>query len=309
VTTDGNPQFPVVDVNVDPDSLEPIGSKKKFWFRSPFSRERWLFKEARPRTGEDWAEKIAAEVAELLELPHARVELARHRDNVGIVTQDFTELHERWQLVHGNELLFELDPSYPRLGAYRVHQHTLEAVRAALSQAGRRLPEHPWPNGVTQPWDGFVGYLLLDALIGNTDRHHQNWGLLAPRTGEPFAVLAPTFDHASSLGRELDDENRNLRLTTRDSRAGVSAYAAKARAALYDNTGTRPLRTIEAFAKAAETVPDAGRAWLQRLERVTPDALRAIVSRVPGPTMSDPARRFALALVNENRMNLLSPHV
>lgn len=42
--------------------------------------ERWLFKYARLSngqvTGEHWAEKVASEVAGLLHIPHARVELA-----------------------------------------------------------------------------------------------------------------------------------------------------------------------------------------------------------------------------------------
>ena len=28
----------------------------------------------------------------------------------------------------------------------------------------------------------FMGYLVLDALTGNTDRHHDNWGILVLRT-------------------------------------------------------------------------------------------------------------------------------
>ena len=59
-------------------------------------------------------------------------------------------------------------------------------------------------------FDMFVGYLMLDALIGNTDRHHENWGIMTGR-GRP-QVLAPTYDHASSLGRELSDQKRQARM-------------------------------------------------------------------------------------------------
>ena len=47
----------------------------------------------------------------------------------------------------------------------------------------------------------FAGYLVLDAVIGNTDRHHENWGLLLRRTETGWkGQVAPSFDHASSLG-------------------------------------------------------------------------------------------------------------
>lgn len=63
-----------------------------------------------------------------------------------------------------------------------------------------------------------IGYLVFDALVGNTDRHHQNWGVLWDRRAlseNPTRFtfqLAPTFDHGSSLGRELTDEARERHL-------------------------------------------------------------------------------------------------
>jgi hypothetical protein len=35
------------------------------------------------------------------------------------------------------------------------------------------------PDGITTAIDTFVGYLLLDAWIGNGDRHHENWRFIA----------------------------------------------------------------------------------------------------------------------------------
>ena len=70
--------YPIMNVHNEwrPES-EPMGSKKKFWFRPDDSvRRDWLFKYPRPETGEHWAEKIAAEIATTLETPHAKVELA-----------------------------------------------------------------------------------------------------------------------------------------------------------------------------------------------------------------------------------------
>ena len=80
----------------------------------------------------------------------------------------------------------------------------------------------------------FIGYLLFDALIGNTDRHHENWGIIVvPEDGQFTFWLAPSFDHASSLGRDLTDSRRRERLTTRDTRGNVEAYAERGRSAFY----------------------------------------------------------------------------
>ncbi len=42
--------------------------------------------------------------------------------------------------------------------------------------------------------------LTLDAVIGNTDRHHDNWGLVEGR-------FAPAFDNGTSMGHELMENN------------------------------------------------------------------------------------------------------
>src|SRR5690606_38524174 len=103
-------EYQVVELNraVPRERIEQLGSKPKFWFRHSDGRL-WLFKYARENTGEHWAEKIAAEVAALLGVPHARVELASADGQWGAICCDFTHEGEL-ELVHGNELLVEMDP-------------------------------------------------------------------------------------------------------------------------------------------------------------------------------------------------------
>jgi hypothetical protein len=60
-------QYPIF--SVEPSERleqEPLGSKEKFWVERTDGL--WLFKFARPGTGEDWAEKLAAECAHVLEI-------------------------------------------------------------------------------------------------------------------------------------------------------------------------------------------------------------------------------------------------
>lgn len=201
----------------------------------------------------------------------------------------------RGELVHGNELLFERDASYPRQSTYRLHQHTLDAVIAVLDQESLLLSPATWPVGVSQAWEGFLGYLLLDALIVNTDRHHQNWGLVV-ELEDGRRWLAPTFDHASSFGRELTDAERTRRLSTNDKRGDVEAYLARARSAFYGLDG-KALTPVEAFVHAARHRPVAGRAWLERLDTTKPADWAPMLRRVPGQRMSDAAKDFALALL------------
>lgn len=300
-----SPPYPIVAV--DPREqlwVEQMGSKQKFWFRAEDGRM-WLFKRGRERTGEDWAEKVAGEVAGLLGLPHARVELADCAGTRGCASLGFAE---HGALVHGNELLWELDPSYPKGQLWRVTAHTPDNVLRVLARPGVEAP--PGCGGASAA-EVFVGYLLLDALIGNVDRHHENWALIrdGERPGGAARVaLAPTYDHASSLGRELTDARRRAALAARDPAAGVRAYARRARSALYPGADApRPLSTVEAFLRAAAIVPHARERWLARAFALTIADLRRIIDLVPEDRMSLEARDFALELLLVNLSALRDP--
>ena len=153
---------------------------------------------------------------------------------------------------------------------------------------------------------------MLDALIGNTDRHHENWGIvvcLDPSTDTAGIALhiAPTYDHASSLGRELTDSERNERLNTADRARSVAAYVEKGRSALYnEKDDAKPLTVIQAFREAADRFPSAGRIWLERLAKVSTASVGRILSRVPEERMSRAAHDFAAAVLARNWERLVS---
>lgn len=322
-------EYPIVDVSTwRAYEQEPLGTKRKIWLEAPDARM-WLFKyRHRPMTGDDWAEKIACEIARLLGIPHAEAELATftQRDGTvepGVILLDFTDQSRRGEqvasgsgqvlgngeLVLGNQLLFEQDTSYPQGERFRrVAEHTVDRVLGALAERGVAGPDpRIVHDGAATAGAALTGYLMLDALIGNQDRHHQNWGILVAPLGSPHAParLAPTFDHASSLGQILRDEERRDRLETRDSGRSVTAYVRRARSALYGGTPCRQLGTFEAFEAAARRYDLAARFWLDRLEEATDERLAELVEAVPDARMSRLARRFAIEMLRCNRELLL----
>ena len=303
--------YPIVDISSWKIlSVEEMGSKPKFWVEEP-GGPKWLFKHRhRPNVGDDWAEKIAAEVAETLAIPHATVELARFEDKPGIISKDLVGSDPPRELVLGNSLLVEADPTYPQRNCYHVAEHTIERVFIAVGAEFIGLPaECPINPAISTPLDLLVGYLMLDALIGNTDRHHENWAILqfTQTDAERRAVLCPTFDHASSLAHVLMDEERARRLTTKDRGYSVAAFVGKARSAFYRVQGDRrPLSPIDAFREAENRRPDAGAFWREQLLNLDAGILDIIVSQLPDEIMSQTSKRFALELLACNRPNLSS---
>ena len=168
--------FPIIDVIAwERINTEPMGTKPKFWCRDQFEVE-FLFKESRSHAGENWSEKIAAEIAAVLGVPHAEIELAVCGGKNGTISKNFLPPTEPCSLVHGNELLHEHDPTYPSDAPnFRLAQHTLDRIFSGIQNSGAVLPYgFTGPKNVQTARDLFIGYLLLDALIVNTDRHHAN---------------------------------------------------------------------------------------------------------------------------------------
>lgn len=293
-------KFLVIDVPPDaPEETEDLGTKEKFWFQDA-NLGRCLFKKARPGTGEDWSEKIAAELCRLIGLPHADYELATFNDQRGTVSPSF--IPEGGSLSLGNELLSQAIEDYPQSEKAPSH-HTVSQVFEILTKTWLNLPPN-WtpPSQITNAVEVFLGYLLLDAWIGNTDRHHENWGIIRLREQ---TYMAPTYDHASSLGRHLGDQERQDRLITKDQGRSVQAYVTKGKSCLYSEVkDQKPLKTYDAFCQAAKLYPNAALFWLDQLGLLRADNTLALFQRIPAERISPLAIEFAQKMleINQNRL-------
>ena len=295
--------FPIIIVPDDAPNLpEQLGTKEKFWYEDEKNKP-CLFKLGRPTTGDDWSEKVACELCELLGIPHAHYELASFKDQRGVVTENFVS--QGGLLVHGNELLARITGEYPVKKFFRVREHTLNKVLAILRLEMVKAPIGSDSfSGVASALDFFVGYLMLDAWVANQDRHHENWGLVVD--SEMTVHLAPSYDHASCLGVNETDENREDRLTTSDVGRSMERYVERARSAFYASASAkRAMSPFDAFRKAAKMRPKAGKTWLERLEQASPKVISPLFRKIPTDRISSSAIRFAEKVLELNQQRLL----
>jgi hypothetical protein len=301
--------FPILKVDQNQsEDIEYLGTKRKFWFSS--SGQRYLFKAEERGTGEDWAEKVVCELAALLGMPHVHYDLAHEYEGrtaiqPGIVCP--TVVPPPLTLILGNQLLVRRDAGYPGDGErkYGIREYTVEAVAEVVSLLDP--PASEWmkgvPEGITTALDVFVGYMLLDAWVANQDRHHQNWGAI--RHGQSLR-LAPTFDHGASLARNLADEERKERLTTRDSNRSLGHFAGRARSGFYASPQDRKtMLALEVFRRFAERDAEAARIWLGKLSEISESVVEAILKEIPPQRMSPVTRDFTLRLIMINQRRLV----
>ncbi len=242
-------------------------------------------------------EKVAAEVARVIEVPAARVELAEFQGKRGTASLNFVRRDAGQDLVHGDELLGGHVIGYARDKVFRHSSHSIHNIVKAIGSV--------FTDRATRDLQltTFAGFLVLDALIGNTDRHHQNWGVLR-RTGPDDQMeqeMAPSFDHASSLGRNESDARLRRRLDENT----VLDYARKGRGGIFwsseDAKGANPLGLAE---RAARQWPQYFSPWLPRLAQLDDAAFLDIVNLVPPDWMSQIQREFCFRFLVLTRSEL-----
>lgn len=268
-----------------------MGSKEKVWVS--LQDDDWLFKRPRPHTGEHWAEKATAELARLINLDAATVELATLEETRGTISRSFVPRIAT--LTHGNELLSEQHPGYePSVeGAYP--EYRVDRIFEAIADVDASQHSES-PNASHE----VVGFLIFDGWIANTDRHHENWAILQV-PGDENDRMAPTFDHASSLGRLLDDDRR-LRILNGADMLSVRGYLDRrdAQGSIFPLKGSDPACPFRLVSDLIELGhADSVKHWLERIEKVTRDKKRAVFEAFPGDWLTEPSMNFALQILDE----------
>ncbi|MDA8412516.1 MAG: HipA domain-containing protein [Desulfobacteraceae bacterium] len=282
--------FQILELQSDsPEVIEQLGSKPKFWFRLPNDTQPWLFKYTRDNTGEDWSEKIASELARLLKIPAAQVELATFMGKRGCASRSFVETKRGYELIHGSEVLAGRITDYEKSKQWGQSDHCIKNIITAV--------ELVFPQSKrSEQLRILAGYIVLDALICNTDRHHDNWGLLRwISRGKTIHSIAPSFDHASSLGRELQDDRRKRILLEPK---GIERYVLHARGGIYwdaaDAKGDNPLLLAQ---KTAKSFPEYFSHSLQILRHLSEEEMIGIVERIPVIWMNATAKEFCCRML------------
>lgn len=79
-------------------------------------------------------------------------------------------------------------------------QHNLKHVSYLITNFRRTFKIDFWPH--------WARVIVFDAIIGNTDRHQDNWGVLwrTSATGIRYPRFAPAFDNGTSLLHEIMED-------------------------------------------------------------------------------------------------------
>ncbi|CNI67900.1 HIRAN domain-containing protein [Yersinia mollaretii] len=210
--------IPLIDVTDwrkdDEHGIFPIGARDKKMLWSPSNppsgiKPNWpyLFKLSRDAYPDQfWMETIAFLVGESLGVsvpkayPAVRI-LDNETSEFGALLEWFYD-KERQLFVHASEFFHVLINDFDDDSGQHHNIEDLRLICRAFSINGVLDPHPLWTETLCD-------MLLLDSLIGNTDRHQENWGFIfvpgskgENATHKVKAIIAPFFDNGTSLGHE-----------------------------------------------------------------------------------------------------------
>jgi hypothetical protein len=202
----------------------------------------YMFKQSNPRYPEQfWVEIIAYRLGCIMgvPVPPAFVGIDPRREIAGAVIEWFhnypTEPREEY--IPGGELFQKLIPDYDRK---KGKEHNL--IDLAKIVEGRKL---------IQNWqEVWAKIFCFDTLIGNTDRHQDNWGMLHTEEGDCFS---PAFDNGTAMGHEIIERN----LATKVGNLEKYVYAHRATHHMkWNRDDTHKITHLEFLKRLIEKYPD-----------------------------------------------------
>lgn len=256
------------------DSFEPYpeGARAKILVYSPETplydfitpNYPYLFKLSRERCPEQfWIEIFAYQLGRCMQIPvpPTFIGYSEQTNQYAALIEWFYSPTAEDIYIRGGDYFTRLIPNFDR---ERGEQHNFETITHIFQ-------ESLFTNYINWQSD-WAKILLFDALIGNTDRHQDNWGIIITHkhknTTSPGIVtgvrLSPAFDNGTSMGYELPEAKFNL-------------YVDK-RLEKYVNNGTHQLRWkltdpkkaqhAELLLKFIHNYPDTLKIMLECLHKV-----------------------------------------
>lgn len=152
---------------------------------------RYMFKYSDKRYPEQyWSEIVACVIGSMMgvDVPPAYPAIDSSREKSAALIEWFYEDGQQLSVLGGRFMQMLIPGFDMRLGT----QHNFKTIRLLFHAFHKK--------GMTQDWlIQWAKGLVFDTMIGNTDRHQNNWALLFNDTK---VEMAPWFDNGTSLGYE-----------------------------------------------------------------------------------------------------------
>ena len=288
------------------------GASEKVWLINPETHEKGLFKFPKVKdkekgtiTGEYWAEKLAIEIGKLIDVKCARIDIGTYKGRIGSMSYNLvsTNFEENYTcLLEGIVFIENKYPYYDKdklEDPYSNNKYSIQMIQKSL-------------NGILKI-EEFYKIVIFDILIGNSDRHHSNWAILAKGTAFKNSEdmtdinfnysMSPLYDNGSSLCAYED--NNNVEIFFKDKMKFEALINTKYKSAIgWENE--RPIRHFELLKKIKDNAYDRTIQYIENIKNnINEENIDKILNEFDNDIISIDMKKLLKLYILERRKRML----
>lgn len=229
---------------------------------------------------ESCSEKMSYEIAKVLNYPCAKIELAEDENGVlGILNYLFINIKE----AEHTDIIAYIN----KKDTDRKQFYTITNIKKCLDQLDAML------------FNQFLKILVFDALIGETDRHEENWGIIIKN--EHYQI-SPLYDNGCNLLREFKDEKLAEQYYT--GKKKFDAYIERSKSLIYNETTGRRYTHFQLIKELYKEYPDVIKKEIINIDNLTDNKIEEIVKSIPNQMMSDKQKEYIIKFIKIRKEKL-----
>lgn len=233
-------------------------------------------------SSESCSEKLCYEIAKILGYECARIEFAKDNEEVlGILNYLFVDISN---IEHIDAVSYLNKHSDERPIFY-----TISNIKKVLDNLDKNL------------FAQFIRIMVFDALVGEQDRHEENWGI---RKIENKYEISPLYDNGDSLLTNFknDDFAKKYYEGTRN----FDNYIKNSKTLVYKEDNKTKYKHFELIEYLNENYRNIVQNEILNLKKLTNEKIEKIVNKIPDELLTDKHKEFIIIYLKKRRDLLLN---
>ena len=228
------------------------------------------------------SEKMAYEIAKVLGYKCAKIELAKDTENnIGVLNYLFSD---REKSPHTDIVTY-----LNKEGNERSEYYTVSNIKKTLDEIDNSL------------FQGFIRIMVFDALIGEQDRHEENWGI-TEKNGK--YSISPLYDNGDSLLREF--KNKDMLKNFQNGERNFDAYIKRSKTLIYKEDKKKRYKHFELIDFLNKNYHEIVKTEIDNLNKLADNDIDLIVNRIPSELLTNGQKEYIICYLRKRRDILLN---
>lgn len=257
------------------------GSREKRIIIDKHNFKKGFFKYEKYDCYEACSEKLSCEIAKILHMDTAQIEFAKDEKGIlGIISYLF---------IKGGETHTDAKDFFNANQFDRKKFCTINSIENFLNSFGKN------------EFEKFIGIMVFDALVGETDRHEENWGLTKKNLEYR---LSPLYDSSCNLLREFKNPKNAEPYYNKEK--DLKKYSMKSKTCIYRENLQGRYKHFELILELLKRYPQITKSKIKNLKKLKNFKIRLILSRLPHEIIPDIQKEYIYKYIIIRKKYLLN---